>query len=79
MCCTASAVRTTSRCLTQTGYWHRLPREAADVPSLEGLKARLDGVLGSLRWWAATSSWQEAGNGFKIPSNLSHSTITQGQ
>ena len=27
--------------------WHRLPREAVDAPSLEVLKARLDGA------WAA--------------------------
>ena len=35
-----------------------LPREAVDVPSLEVLKARLDGVLGSLSWWGATSPRQ---------------------
>jgi len=29
-------------------HWHRLPREAADAPFLEVLKARLDGALGSL-------------------------------
>ena len=28
--------------------WNRLPREVVDAPSLEMLKARLDGVLGSL-------------------------------
>jgi len=28
--------------------WHRLPREAMDVPSLEVCKARLEGALGSL-------------------------------
>ena len=27
---------------------HRLPREAAAAPSLEGFKARLDGALGNL-------------------------------
>ena len=31
----------------ETRYWHRLPREAVDAPSLEVLKARLDGP------WAA--------------------------
>jgi len=31
--------------------WNRLPREAVDVPSLEALKAGLDGALGSLNWW----------------------------
>jgi len=35
MCFTARAVR----------HWHRLPREAADVPSLM-LKARLEEALG---------------------------------
>jgi len=29
-------------------YWHRLPREAVDVPSLEVFKARLDGGLSNL-------------------------------
>ena len=29
-------------------HWHRLPREAVDAPSLEVLKARLDGALSSL-------------------------------
>ena len=28
--------------------WNRLPREAVDAPSLEVLKARLDGALDSL-------------------------------
>jgi len=31
----------------------QLPREAVDVPSLEVLKARVDGALGSLVWWGA--------------------------
>ena len=31
--------------------WQRLPKAAVDAPSLEGLKARLDGALGSLSWW----------------------------
>jgi len=31
-------------------HWHRLPREAVDAPSLEVLKARLDGALDSLSW-----------------------------
>jgi len=31
--------------------WHRLPREAVGAPSLEVLKARLDGALGSLVCW----------------------------
>ncbi|KFR12709.1 hypothetical protein N306_07707, partial [Opisthocomus hoazin] len=29
-------------------HWNRLPREAVDASSLEGFKARLDGVLSSL-------------------------------
>jgi len=32
-------------------HWHRLPREAVDVPSLDLLKARLDGALSNLVWW----------------------------
>ena len=34
--------------------WHRLPREAVDAPSLEVLKASLDGALGSLSRWVVT-------------------------
>lgn len=33
--------------------WKRLLRVLVDAPSLEALKARLDGVLGSLTWWLA--------------------------
>ena len=33
--------------------WHGLPREAVGATSLEALKARLDGALGSLSWWGA--------------------------
>ncbi|KFQ99235.1 hypothetical protein Y956_03764, partial [Nipponia nippon] len=29
-------------------HWSRLPREVVDAPSLEVLKARLDGALSSL-------------------------------
>ena len=29
-------------------HWHRLPREVVDAPSLEVLKARLDGALANL-------------------------------
>ena len=29
-------------------HWNRLPREVVDAPSLEMLKARLDGALGNL-------------------------------
>ena len=31
--------------------WPRLPREAVAAPSLEVLKARLDGALSTLVWW----------------------------
>ena len=31
----------------------QLPREAVGAPSLEALKARLDGALGSPSWWGA--------------------------
>ena len=34
--------------------WHRLPREAVDAPTLEALRARLDGALGALSWLVAT-------------------------
>ena len=29
-------------------HWNRLPSEALDVPSLDALKARLDGALSNL-------------------------------
>ncbi|KFR10453.1 hypothetical protein N306_07766, partial [Opisthocomus hoazin] len=29
-------------------HWNRLPREAVDAPSLEVMKARLDGALSNL-------------------------------
>jgi len=32
-------------------HWHRLPREAVATPSLEVLKAKLDGALSNLVWW----------------------------
>ena len=28
-------------------FWHRLPREVVDAPSLEAFKTRLDGAMGS--------------------------------
>ena len=34
-------------------HQNRLLREAVDTPSLEVLKARLDGALSSLIWWPA--------------------------
>jgi len=33
--------------------WHRPSREAVGAPSLQALRARLDGALGSLSWWVA--------------------------
>ena len=33
------------------GPLHRLSSEVMDAPSLQVLKARLDGALGSLIWW----------------------------
>jgi len=38
-----------------------LPRDAVDAPSLEVLKSRLDGALGSLSCCGATRPWQGVG------------------
>lgn len=32
-------------------HWHRLPREAVDVPYLEVFKVRLDGAWSNLEQW----------------------------
>jgi len=32
-------------------HWHRLPGYTVDTPSLEAIKARLNGALGSLIYW----------------------------
>jgi len=59
-------------------HWNTFPREAVGTPSLEALKASLDGALGSLIQWAAALPTAEAWKWmiFKIPSsNLSHSVI----
>ena len=37
-------------------HWHRLPRGAVGAPSLEMLKAKWEGALGSLTWWVAALS-----------------------
>ena len=37
-------------------HWRRVPREAVDAPSLEALKARLDGILESLIWQVVSLS-----------------------
>ena len=39
-------------------WGNRFPREAVGAPSLKALKARLDGALGKLSWWVATSPQQ---------------------
>jgi len=31
--------------------WHRFPREVVDAPSLEVVKAMLDGAFSILVWW----------------------------
>jgi len=50
--------------------------ENVDTPSLEMLKARLNGALGSLSWWVATLP-MELGRLFKVPSNPRHSMIIE--
>jgi len=35
-------------------HWHRLPGEVVNAPSLETLKARLDGALSNLVWLKVT-------------------------
>jgi len=34
--------------MREVKYWHKLPREVVDAPSLETFKARLDGALSNL-------------------------------
>ena len=46
----------------------QLLREAVDPPSLEVLKVRLDGALGSLSWWAVALSTEGAGTGWALSS-----------
>jgi len=53
-----------------------VPRETVGAPSLQVLKARLDGALGSLSCWgqpALGGGWNWMG--FKVPLNLSHAMI----
>ena len=55
-------------------HWHRLPSEAVDAPSLEALKARLDGAVSSLGLGgvpAYSRGWDWVS--FKVPSNPNHS------
>jgi len=60
-------------------HWHRLSRAAVHAPSLEVLRAGLDGALGSLSWkgtalpMAGDWGWM----GFKAPSNPNHPVILQ--
>ena len=58
-------------------HWHRLPREAANAPSLEVFKARLDGALGNLVWWEVSLPMAGDWNwmGFNVPSSPNHSVI----
>ena len=52
-----------------------MPIEAVGAPSLEALKASLDGALGSLSWWGAAlpvaGGWNQMIS--MVPSNLSRS------
>jgi len=41
--------------------WHRLPRKVVSSASLEAFKAGLDGILGRVIWWVATSPQQGVG------------------
>jgi len=54
-----------------------LLRAAAGAPSVEALKARLDGALGSLSWWEAALPMAEGWGwlGCELPSNPNHSRI----
>ena len=57
-------------------HWNRLPSKAVDAPSLEALKARLDGAVSSLgygRCPCLQQGWDWVS--FKVPSNPNHSTI----
>lgn len=55
---------------------NKLLTEAVGAPSLEELKAELDGTLGSLIWFGATSPQQgQTSMIFNVPSNPSHSVV----
>jgi len=45
------------------------PPRSCGAPSLEVLKARLDGALGSLSWWGAALPTSWGWMGFEAPSN----------
>ena len=55
----------------------QLPIEAVGAPSLEVLKARLDGALGSLSCWVAALPTAQGWGwvGFEVPSNPNRSVI----
>jgi len=50
------------------------PSVVMDTPSLEPLKARLDGALGSLSWWGVALPMAGVGTEW-IPSNPNCSVI----
>ena len=62
---------------TTTWLFFFITQRAASTPSLEVLKARLDGALGSLIWWVAAlpmaGGWHWVG--FKVPFNPNNPVI----
>jgi len=46
-------------------FWHMLPKEVGDTPSLEMFKARMDGDLGSLIWWRQPAHAMGVGRNLK--------------
>ena len=58
-------------------WGNRFTREAVGAPSLEALKARLDGALGSLIQWVAALPmvWGWNWMDFKVSSNTNHSVV----
>jgi len=69
------------RCLKKVLYTEgsetlaQASQRAVGAPSLEVLKARLDGALGSLSWWVAAlpTAWGWGWVGCKVPCKLHHS------
>jgi len=55
--------------------WNKLPREAADAPSMEMFKVRPDGILGSLIQWDTSLAHEFERDDIKLPSNPNHSVI----
>jgi len=56
------------------GALERFAQSSCGASSLEVLKARLDGSLGSLSWWVA-EDWKWVG--FKIPPKTNLSVVLQ--